>query len=101
MDLTKVTDKELQDELKRRAEEARQARLAERQQRLDLVLKHRDTLLELVPHSRTSCSDQDVSNGLYSAEYGPRCTRCGLLELDDLKDNFDVTVEVRITKVEE
>lgn len=102
MDLAKVSDKELQDELKRRTEEARQTRRAERQQRLDWVLKNFNALLELVPHSRTSCSDDNIANGLHSAEYGPRCSRCGLLELRHWDaDQFDVTVEINIAKVKE
>jgi hypothetical protein len=36
-------------------------------------------------HDRTSCSDDDPSNGLSSAYHhgrtAPRCTRCALLEI--------------------
>lgn len=46
-------------------------------------------------HSRTSCSDEDISNGFYHKsyeewetdykviinKYNPRCTRCALLEI--------------------
>lgn len=50
------------------------------------------TALELIDiicpeHSRTSCSDENISNGFYTdegiitKEYFPRCSRCALLEI--------------------
>lgn len=32
-------------------------------------------------HSRTSCSDKELYNGLYSNEHSTRCARCTLLEI--------------------
>ena len=32
-------------------------------------------------HSRTSCNDKDLANGLYSGDYHTRCLRCTLLEV--------------------
>ena len=42
-------------------------------------------------HSRTSCSDENISNGFYfeddditiSTKYYHRCTRCALLEIEN------------------
>lgn len=42
-------------------------------------------------HARTSCSDNDISNGFYleeddetvSEKYMYRCTRCALLEIEN------------------
>ena len=50
------------------------------------------TALELIDiicpeHTRTSCSDENISNGFYTdegvitKEYFPRCSRCALLEI--------------------
>lgn len=44
-------------------------------------------------HSRTSCSDDDISNGFYfeedeetiSTKYYHRCSRCALLEIENGK----------------
>ena len=48
-------------------------------------------------HSRTSCSDDNISNGFYtegdedwetltvSTKYYPRCTRCAMLEIENGK----------------
>jgi hypothetical protein len=42
-------------------------------------------------HGRTSCSDENISNGFYleedgetiSQKYYPRCVRCALLEIEN------------------
>ena len=39
-------------------------------------------LLPWVPHSRTSCSDENPSNGILSYY---RCLRCVLLDVQDLR----------------
>lgn len=57
------------------------------------------TAIELIniicpEHTRTSCSDENISNGFYhkwdgtvtnviSKEYFPRCSRCALLEINN------------------
>lgn len=65
--------------------------------------KHKDALLSLVSHSRTSCSDENPCNGYGTADYGARCMKCHLIKIlnDEWNDEmFDVEFEVRITKVE-
>lgn len=37
-------------------------------------------------HSRTSCNDNNLDNGLYSGDSFTRCARCTLLEI--LKEGF-------------
>lgn len=58
-------------------------------------------------HDRISCDDNNLNNGLGSAGHwgrtGPRCTRCGLLEIVEIHngiipDNFKLQVELRITE---
>jgi len=72
-DLSNFTNQDLQDELKRRAEEAERLFNETRRKQADFWLENIDALITLVPeHSRTSCSDSNISN-----EY--RCTRCFLL----------------------
>ena len=64
------------------------------EERFELLVEHRDTLLLLVgDHNKTSCSDEDPNNGVGSAEYGARCQRCALLTVeasDYDKYGFDV-----------
>jgi dsDNA-binding SOS-regulon protein len=45
--------------------------------------ENKDVVLSLVKHSRSSCSDKNVSNGYGSAEYGARCSKCHLIEILD------------------
>lgn len=102
MDLTKISDSELAQELERRRQVARDQLRQARAQRLALVLKHRDALLELIPHTRTSCSDSNIVNGLHSSDVTPRCVRCGLLELSEYDvDTFDVAVSLSIRVITE
>lgn len=101
MDLKKYTDKALKDELARREAAAALAAAVERKERIEQIIKHRAELLKMIPHSRTSCNDQEVRNGLYSADYGPRCVRCGLLELSEIDyHEFDVSLQLTITRLE-
>lgn len=94
--VSEMTDTELAAELERRknvAELSAQAHAqAQRKEKFQLLLKHREALLALVPHSRTSCSDGNVSNSFTSATRHPRCPRCALLELNESPwsaENFD------------
>jgi endonuclease III len=89
--LTELSDQELQAELQRRAHAAEQARVTARRQKFALLMQHRDALLALVPHGRTSCSDEKPVNGFSYYGQTPRCTRCALLELSEFTaDNYDV-----------
>lgn len=99
MDLKTYTEKQLKDELARREQERLDEEAKQRRERLALILENREALLRVIPHSRTSCSDENPVNGLYSADYGPRCVRCGLMELDEYNGQFhNVTVDLAITK---
>ena len=100
MDITQFSKQQLEQELARREEAARQEALSLREQGFAMLLKHREALLELIPHGRSSCSDADPSNGLYSASYGPRCARCGLLELDEYSyERHDFTLTLNILEI--
>lgn len=77
--------------------ELEKRKLKERQDKIDAFIKMRDLIFTipfaqalpvlnvLVPeHSRTSCSDEAISNGWESIRNGrnaPRCVRCGLLQM--------------------
>lgn len=94
--LENFTEAELREELKKREEMAAEAERKERAERFRLLVENRETLLRFVPHGRTSCSDTDRANGFGSAEYGPRCTRCALLEVNEFDHevyDFDLTLQ--------
>lgn len=64
-------------------------------------------LLKFVPeHNRTSCSDDNVSNGYTTAGRGgyPRCTRCALLKaiesLGYSKTLSVATIDVKLPEIE-
>ena len=97
MDISKFSKEELERELKKREDEENRKIISEREVRFAKLLKYRDILLEFIPHSRTSCSDDNITNGLYSADYGPRCVRCGLLEFDEYsyeRHDFDLGLNI-------
>ncbi len=99
--LKSASTAELKAELERRELEAAEAALATRLKKNQLVFEHRDVLLSLMQHGRTSCSDENPVNGSLDPGNGrtaPRCYKCALLnlsefELDDVE--LDVTVTVR------
>lgn len=101
MDLNQFTDQDLKDELQRREVARKSQEEMDREARFRLLVEHRDVLLKFVPHSRTSCSDEDPNNGLGSADYGARCERCALLTLD-MTDyiSHDVQFGLHVTTVD-
>jgi hypothetical protein len=86
--LTDLSDEELRAELARREKQRELAALEVARARFATLLQSREALLELMPHERTSCSDSNPVNGLESAEYGPRCSRCALLELSEVDADY-------------
>lgn len=99
MDISKISDKELVEELKRREEEKAKQKKAELQKRYDFVTEHVDLLLELTPkHGRTSCSDENPCNGLYTPSRLPRCNRCALLQIkqEGYNDALVVDIDLRL-----
>lgn len=87
MELKDLSDKDLLQELARRKEEKRQARIDANNKKLELLRKvlTREMLDALLPeHGRTSCSDDNRVNGFRC--HRVRCTRCALL--DFLEDEY-------------
>lgn len=92
MDLTKLSDSELEAELTRREEARKALKAAALLTRQRWLLANIDTLLSnaFVPqHDRTSCSDTNIVNSR-------RCRRCALIRcknlgyIDDLDFRFDL-----------
>ena len=101
MSFDKFTDKELQAELQRRAEHQRLLDLELRRIEFRKLIQHREALLDLIPHTRTSCGDNLITNGFGSAEHGARCARCALLELTEWDaDRVDVNISLEFSIVE-
>lgn len=98
--LQEFTDAELAAELERRKTQTRKKELERRQRIINTIIQHRETLLALIPHSRTSCSDTLRPNSFGSADYGPRCARCALLELEETDAHeYDVSVTIQFHRV--
>lgn len=91
--IEKIKDKELN----KRRENAKDQMVKLRQYK-DFILS------EILPkHDRSSCNDDNVCNGLDTADYGYRCTRCTLLELleDEWRDgDYEVSFNVTIEKIQ-
>lgn len=69
--------------------------------KLDKLRNDKDFILSLFEHQRTSCSDDYISNGYGSAEYGARCNKCHLIEIlnSDYDNEFEVCLDFTITKI--
>jgi len=82
-----MTDEELKallrdvsGEVKRRREERLLEVKKTNAMKLKELAKHKDVILSLLEHDRTSCSDDDPQNGL-EIDGPPRCAKCGLMDL--------------------
>jgi hypothetical protein len=77
------------------------ANLDKNKEELNKLRANKDVILSLLEHSRTSCSDTNVSNGYGSASYGARCSKCHLIEIlnSDYENEFTVTFDVSIYKI--
>lgn len=110
MDINKLSKQELVDLSKKI--ELQQQKIKEQELKkykeevkvkIEKLREHKDLLLGLVKHSRTSCSDNNVCNGYRSANYGARCPKCHLIEIlnnEWLDGDFDVKIDVTIIKVQ-
>lgn len=96
-------------ELDKKEEEIHQEELQERRElarkKIDYLREHRDFVLSLIKHDRSSCSDDHVVNGYGYGSDGherARCRKCFLIELlnGEWGDDFDVDVSVDITPIE-
>lgn len=90
---------DLRAEVARREQEMAEAALAARVEKNTKIFKHRDVLLSLMEHGRTSCSDANPINGSLDPGNGrtePRCTKCALINLSEF-ELADVDLGVSIT----
>lgn len=81
--LEQASTADLKAELERREAAAAEAALHARIEKNMLFLNNRDTLLQLMEHGRTSCSDDNPINGMDpgSGRTVPRCYKCALINL--------------------
>lgn len=88
--LQDATDQELREEIAKRTEAAKAARLRAHAEHVNSVLRNVEALLAMVPeHSRGTCSDHDP----YNSRRG--CVRCALIELRD-QNEFAFTLRLSL-----
>ena len=75
--------KALQAEVKRREKIAEEKRRELRREKNLKILAAKDTLLSLMEHGRTSCSDANPVNGKGSGDGYPRCNKCAIMDLNE------------------
>ncbi|MBQ2856612.1 MAG: hypothetical protein IJE78_05680 [Bacteroidaceae bacterium] len=76
--------KELEEEKSKVQSELLDLKLAANLEKLKELSKYSDIILRFMDHDRTSCSDEDPCNGLYTNCDGDpsyRCTKCALMEI--------------------
>lgn len=111
MDIQNLSKQELNDldkQIRQRQKEIRNQELMERKEQVKAKIaklrEHKEVLLELIQHGRSSCNDDHVCNGYGSATYGARCSKCHLIQIlnNEWGDGeFDVDIEVSITRVDD
>lgn len=68
-----------------------------------VIANHSAAFLYFISHSRSSCSDHNIVNGIHSSEYGPRCMRCAMLEIlrgDYKPEDFSIEFDVNIKQIQ-
>ena len=112
MDINNLSNKELQclkNQILEREQSIKETQLQEKREKAKLQIErlreNKDFLLnEIIPnHDRSSCNDDNICNGLNTAEYGHRCIRCALLELldEDWRDgDYEILFNVTICKIQ-
>jgi flagellar motility protein MotE (MotC chaperone) len=110
VDISKLSEKELEvlsKQLEEQKQIIKQEKLRKRSElakvKIEKLREHKDVILNLIDHDRTSCSDANVCNGYGSADYGARCTKCHLIEILDNEwsdTEFEVDLHVTITKIQ-
>jgi hypothetical protein len=110
MDLTSLSKEELLAELTRREEVEKALAYNKRLAKWDRISANRTAVLDLLEHSRTSCSDANTCNSYPNSEGYPRCVRCFLLDRDlaethfspaYMAENYNVEFSIRLEPVKE
>lgn len=104
-----IEEKELYEKLnkiKTEKEEIKQRKIKEKKKevgkKLDCLREHKDFILSLIEHSRTSCSDDHPCNGYdYDRGYA-RCNKCYLIEIlnGEWGNEIDVEFDVSFINVD-
>lgn len=92
--------------IKAEKEEIRHQKIEEKkkevEKKLDYLREHKDFILSLIEHSRTSCSDEYPCNGYdYDKGYA-RCNKCCLIEIlnGEWGNKIDVEFDVSFIDIE-
>ena len=97
--LKQISLADLRAEVLRREQEEADAALAARVERNTKFFEHRDILLQLMEHGRTSCSDDNPINGDLNPGNGrtaPRCYKCAIINLSEF-ELADVELDISVT----
>jgi len=77
----KAVHKSVSNEMRDRAERAREKQHTENSRVLKELAKHSDLILPLMEHERSSCSDENPCNGIDHDTHLYRCAKCALIHL--------------------
>ena len=98
---------QIEEESKMLAEEKekllREQKLKKNEEQLEKLRKHREAILDIFEHDTTSCSDDNVCNGVFQMHTGLcSCRKCALIEILDGKwgNDYEVSFSINILKVE-
>ena len=98
MNIKELSDEELLQEVSRRKQELENEWKKRRLEKVKLFVEHKEVLLKLLTHDRTSCQNHD--NDCYHREHGgAECNKCCLEGLHESDDNIDINLSLSLTKV--
>ena len=96
--LTELTDQELNAELERRKQVKKEEEARQRIEKIKLVLEHKDVLMKLMTHARTSCKTSN--NAYYHPYHGAAgCNLCCLEALHESDDDIEIAIDIRLYKI--
>lgn len=91
MDLSQISDHDLQEEIEKREKIRKEKQDIENQKRTNLISEHLDAFISLSRHTKTNCCDTDPRN-----YWRNECPRCSLLFAKSNKYvDFDIEISVK------
>ncbi len=91
MDLSQISDHDLQEEVEKREKIRKEKQDTENKKRTNLISEHLDAFIFLSRHTKTSCCDTNPCN-----YWRNECPRCSLLFAKSNKYvDFDIEISVK------
>jgi len=99
-EIDNFTDAELLKELEIRKDKVKELERRKREKTVKEFIKHRESLLSLMTHDRSSCNNAYGNNDGYHPEHGVAyCSKCALEGLHEHHDDVEILFDIRLTQI--